>query len=522
MSKPTVAFVLLAVVLSTGPAAMASFCSDFTSAIFCDDFDRYCDNPPPYPGVCGTDSGGENTAPLLAKWVHKSWNYNTNQKCGADIKVEDIDEIIPGPPYGGRIPNNGSEGGQVGQNAVNLASYINAKIPGQTLINGSDAQPLVLTFTMGALAYGLPFSNGYLELNLGDDGSGLVNNPTQAPTDFVMVGANDGTGCLQCNAMCTGGETSSTAAMPSICQQEFPNALCPPLQTFTRTALAIGCVPHLDNNPCHCAAPDSTVARVPQNYHLSYYDGLKWRPLREGIGGTGSNGDFILGDKFDTVVFTVKSTTVDVYHSARVNGVWQESWAYGLPRLYTGDFNRLRAGTDVNCKLLNSSYTCDPSWKNGKKLCERTVEDGCNGTGFVYHQAKYVSIDDVALYGGTGNAEPGACCRTDGTCLEVSDVDTCERVLGGRFTVNALCSEILCCPYPFADADHDGAVDQNDFGAFQVCYTGWPTGGVPVGCECFDRDHSGGINTTDLTAFMDCLTGPSVPWSTGLTPTCIP
>ena len=83
------------------------------------------------------------------------------------------------------------------------------------------------------------------------------------------------------------------------------------------------------------------------------------------------------------------------------------------------------------------------------------------------------------------------------------------------------CAATVCCPYPFADADHDTDVDQEDFGAFQICYTG-PTGGVPTGCGCFDRDKDGNVNDLDFTAFADCFTEANVPWGQALTPSCTP
>lgn len=70
------------------------------------------------------------------------------------------------------------------------------------------------------------------------------------------------------------------------------------------------------------------------------------------------------------------------------------------------------------------------------------------------------------------------------------------------------------CQKPFADADGDGDVDQEDFGVWQACFSGE---GTPAGdaCACFDRDYGeqgdGDIDTTDLTAFVKCLSGPMVP-----------
>lgn len=69
---------------------------------------------------------------------------------------------------------------------------------------------------------------------------------------------------------------------------------------------------------------------------------------------------------------------------------------------------------------------------------------------------------------------------------------------------------------PFADADQDGDVDQADFAALQVCYTGGAGPfTLPAECACFDRPESiepdGDIDQADLFKFEDCASGPGVP-----------
>lgn len=82
------------------------------------------------------------------------------------------------------------------------------------------------------------------------------------------------------------------------------------------------------------------------------------------------------------------------------------------------------------------------------------------------------------------------------------------------------------CNVPFADADGDQDVDQDDFGVFQACYTG-PGGGVPDNCACFNRPEGRSgcdddVDGDDLSAFVDCVTGPGVRWSRSLQADCIP
>jgi hypothetical protein len=72
---------------------------------------------------------------------------------------------------------------------------------------------------------------------------------------------------------------------------------------------------------------------------------------------------------------------------------------------------------------------------------------------------------------------------------------------------------VRLCPDPFADADEDDDVDQDDFGALQTCFTG-PGGGVLAGCACFNRDADNDVDEDDYGAFEDCASGPEVPAST--------
>lgn len=74
------------------------------------------------------------------------------------------------------------------------------------------------------------------------------------------------------------------------------------------------------------------------------------------------------------------------------------------------------------------------------------------------------------------------------------------------------CTLSTDCPYPFADVDEDGDVDQTDFGVFQLCYTGASVE-MASSCRCFDTDADGRITGGDFQAFLNCAqtSGPNVP-----------
>jgi hypothetical protein len=124
--------------------------------------------------------------------------------------------------------------------------------------------------------------------------------------------------------------------------------------------------------------------------------------------------------------------------------------------------------------------------------------------------------------GGEFGVLTGACCDVDGVCT-VTTESACPPPEKRWAGANTTCSDpgYRCCQYPFADADKDRDVDQVDFAAFQLCYTG-PGGGVPPGCECWDREPDSDVDADDFTAFNDCWTGPNVLYSVALPPLCNP
>lgn len=111
--------------------------------------------------------------------------------------------------------------------------------------------------------------------------------------------------------------------------------------------------------------------------------------------------------------------------------------------------------------------------------------------------------------------QPGACCEQtgwgSGTCTVVEEAACTGNWLGSYTT----CDQCDFCPTPFADTDRDGDIDQADFAVFQACVTGIG-GGVPAGCECFDRDEGGSgdgdIDQDDWGAFEAIATSPGIAW----------
>jgi hypothetical protein len=60
------------------------------------------------------------------------------------------------------------------------------------------------------------------------------------------------------------------------------------------------------------------------------------------------------------------------------------------------------------------------------------------------------------------------------------------------------------------DMDHDGDVDQVDFGLFQVCYTEPGQSQADPGCEDAALDADGDVDLADYGAFQRCYSGPGI------------
>ncbi len=545
--------IVAAVILAVQVGAFGAFCAGilsrtepyYASEVFCDDFDRYCTNPPPYPDRC-PDGSAPNYSGATSTW--RPMNPGVPQCPGTTVTVTNDDERIQSPLFGGRYPCQGNA--HLGQQEVNLVPYIQAKFGSQyTAIKGGDVEytwppgktgavagdALNLIFTMNGgncpdAATGnchIQYDNGYMELGL-DSNEG-------APMDFVKVGWGETEDCNSCYGYCVhlGIQNSGVhVSWPTVCQsydRRLDTPGCPPMMTNIRKAIAVGAVAILDNNPCHCENPND---QVPQNNHLAYYDGLAWRILKSGVPGV-TSGDFTLGSKKIEVQLLVKKTTVKILlmtFRPDTNPPILDTSTAELPRLYTGEFNKLRLGVTHGCELKNSSYTC----LNGpgqRDTCFRTSNTRCDNGEYQDSKASNIVFDNIWLRGGYAGVSPteGSCCLPNSTtCVKLSGEQCGSQ--GGLFGgIGSSCSTAVCCYTPYADTDGDGDVDMDDFANFQHCYTIGATEPTLSGyCNCLDRGagptpvKDGQIDAADLTAFLNCASGPSIPWSQENAPLCVP
>ncbi len=489
----------LALLLLIAARGLAVCPEDVSGEIFCDDFDRYCRDAPPAPQKCPPDAS-EGVGALRKVWKRVSTNDANGRLCGTEMNVEKS-EFVGSSPFGGRYPCQVDA--NLGQETVNdpvhnrpdLTMRIKQALgESYDAVAGTDEHPLVMRFHQNGLTgEKIHSANAYMELALGAD---------FAPTDYVWYPSATET----CQAVCGG--NGAAVRFPVICAQEQAVPGCPPMPADPgdpfappiRASIAVGVLAFLDNQPCHC---DDLTRQKPRATRLAYYDGYKWRTLRSGL--FPGQGDFLVREGMSLVTLTVKSSTVKIEFRTQAPDPDEYSWCEA-PRVYAGPFNKVRAGFAKACELTPLSQCVQP------RRCIR----GAPGAGAVVY-------DDFVLYGGEGRALPtkGACCRGDGTCSEVSETE-CKPPDGRWRGAGTTCEATVCCPYPFADADHDEDVDQDDFGRFQSCFTG-PGGRAASGCECFDRDSDDDIDQDDFVMFSNCGTGYLIPFDAAHPPpACMP
>jgi len=489
MSRFTTLLLLsgLLVVAVAGPAR-AGRCLGVAESriVWCDDFDNYCTNAgvDPWPGypplpttICPTDgSAVEDETAFQANWTAEC-----TELMDLDNDVTRIYNLPFAARYRGDRDELAPEQIHAQRHSWDLTAAINAKTPGHNAINGTDETPLMFKFFIHTGASG-NYGNSplYLELTLNGD---------RAPTDWVSI------------------DCSPEAQGPYIvvCQQNrywesSVNTICPPLDTTIHASFAYGMLAQLDPNPC-----DVENGRRPTRYHAVVFDGLQWTEIRENRFPPGL-GDFSLDNGTNWFTVTIKSTQaiVELENPTKCAAGFCSAT---VPRQYTGPFNTVAMGTGAGCELNPTTGECV-----GPEKCFDYND---------WYKESWLNywVDSPVLWDGVTVSLTGACCAADGTCTE-TDQASCESG-GGRFQgLDTTCAEVQCCPYPFADGDTDGDVDQADFGLWQACYDGG--NGLIAGCECYDRDGNNTVDGADFTEFTNCFTGANVPFDPQVQTACNP
>jgi len=301
---------------------------------------------------------------------------------------------------------------------------------------------------------------------------------------------------------------------------------CPDLGSApVHAAMAIGTMPMVDPDPCHCGVQE----HGPYSWHLAVFDGQKWFEVRHNTprasGGTvvpdpvnpdapmpppadlNIPGRFTLlagkpdgyGPTSQWVKLTIKAQTFDLEMTGRersTNGYIYlvTSTMNDISRKYLGCFDQLRGGVRPGCALASSAGWTD-NCEGGGRSCIVTQKLNANA----------VIFDDVVLHGGAGCTDVGACCNADNTCTEVPP-EECSGLFQGSSTH---CDELACCPVIYGDSSKDGSVDLVDFAALQRCIAQDVSAGE-LACECFDFNSDNAVSGADIEHFVSCANGPGV------------
>jgi hypothetical protein len=153
------------------------------------------------------------------------------------------------------------------------------------------------------------------------------------------------------------------------------------------------------------------------------------------------------------------------------------------------DHDGLTDCADADCV---AAACCQPA-ETGATLCGNSIDDDLDG------------LTDC-LDPGCNAAAP--CNETGTQCKDGLDNDG-DGVID---CADPGCASYPLCQYakPFADADHDGDVDQDDFARLQKCFAGSGVALLNTGCARWDRDVDNDVDQDDYNAFKACTTGSGV------------
>ncbi len=485
---------VLAVVLCSIPKelpAEPAWCyTNQPDALFCNDFDRMCVEPPPEPERCDPPPDTNIKAPELVPDLWRPYD-----PCGWAPGLHDV--YCASYPYCAKIGSQDG-GNHLGNGTATLTSYIRSHFgDAYSAVLPSDLTPLTFEFSMtGRTLNKIRYANMYMEIGYGR--TQPMTAGVACPTNWTIS-----PDCVPC-----GDDSGNTGYWPIICRQRSTPqrpmpAACPNIDTAPIIpAIAAGVLAHLDNNPCHCGEVDE---HWPHADHLAFFDGRQWHILKRGLfpdpgGDEPAPGDFGLvgGDMQHRVRLTIQSTTVTVELRTDVLSRCE------IPLAYVGPFNSLLMGFQTPCQLKPGTWECNGAIDcNGPCGADRVCcLRGAPGGGTV-------TVDDVAVRGGQGYAAPGACCFPDTSCVEALRGD-CLLLGGQPADGGTACENTACCPPLPADHDMDTDVDLQDFGWFQTCFTGQRNPITDVPCTCADFDHDNDVDADDLVRFLGCMQGPQV------------
>ncbi len=206
------------------------------------------------------------------------------------------------------------------------------------------------------------------------------------------------------------------------------------------------------------------------------------------------------GDHFAGLPYSGSGTRLSFFQTFAVQ--------YGQSVSVTASFT---GGTDAGCDPHTGTLKLlDGDELTGAEL-DSAVIDNANGS-------SSPGAWEAETVGGTASGDKVTVVIT----MDLSVAGSCDHAL---HTDNVIIELGAGCHDPFADADEDGDVDQEDFGALEACITGPAPGNPPIPedpayCVCFDRPEEpqggeppvrdGAIDQQDISRFEACASGPGI------------
>lgn len=560
--------VFLSVAIPGVPLSAETCANCPADAVFCDDFDSYCDPAPTGGEVCEPSVTPDDVA------FHAIWP--ADGACGPTS----LEHFLTGLPdalgsYSSRAVQRGDTWTEetydyVTRHVHDLTSDIlnhTDNVQNYDAINGAGEISLPLTVgnltpssyvdsmdrnlrpqSLKGTFYFHPldgcneaaFANMvyYHELCLGDD---------RAPVNFTRTDCMNYHDCNCNGGGCGPGETPTCDGGPHdgmTCSNDldcYGGPLRQVLQTSDGTvhaSFAVGMMSIMDTNPC-----DLDQGYYPSVWRLVVFDGLTWHKFKAPLfdlplTSPPDKADLYPQPGWNRVDFAIGEDDIEVrITNLRSVAMYSGDAVCQFGLCWGGPHHDWGCETDDDCPdgtaIIPNEYLVARVPRQYKGPFNKYALGPGKGRDLTDPQnpgseeciealsSDDVLSDEIVIYDGVfaPSIPEGACCLPGMLCTQATEADCIAA--GGQWQGDGTdCATTLCCPYPWADADEDDDIDQADFGLFQKCYAG-PIAVTPVDCECWDRDDNGHVDDADFALFLDCVTGPDIPFSISPPVNCI-
>ncbi|HON67446.1 MAG TPA: hypothetical protein PLS23_13200 [Phycisphaerae bacterium] len=537
----------LAAVLLAASQSVAERCGGLATnwLVLCEDFDRYCTEPPANPNdACNCETTLPDLERLQEVWqplpklcsgasqTHtlRSYYFNGEEswKCHKDSNLG----------YGLRVYQANSTGLRGMRSERDLTAEI--------LANPANASGFGYVNGAGEISVPLTTSNEIPPSYVDSMDSALRPGALKGSFMMRLYGSAHFSNMINYVELFADDDRAPFNWVTTYCASENINhpRLVRDGDGQVHKSFAIGLVATYDANPC-----DVDTGRQPTFWRLVVFDGRRWQAFQAPafdipLTSPADQGDLFPTDGWNTVSFAIGEDYIEVRLYNRESAIRYANFnqtprvepcipnpyfVARVPRQYKGPFNKIAIGPNHGLDMT-ANPTCE--WfrvtVNDQVQYQRRCNGGENNMGacstnddcpvattecspFIRAGADLL-IDELVLYDGVFDGQPAACCTPDATCRVVGPL-ACEALGGQSYPGVTTCNPSPCCSIPPMDSDWDGDVDMADFATLQRCLTTDPNAPavLGVGCACFDANGDGKIDISDLTVFTGNGLEPSDP-----------